>query len=119
MRRGGQRHKLDTPGAGCQECERCVTFRHLPLDWTHPGWDRPQVIGHSDAAETILVRGLGYLCQCVTQVAGTAVPHVVVELKREFHVTIPLIEITDDPLGHQPARTIVLHIQKAAAELSF
>ena len=42
-------------------------------------------VEHGDAAETVFVCGLRYLCQRGTQVTRTAVPHVVVELKREFH----------------------------------
>ena len=41
------------------------------------------------AGAALLVYGLGYLSQGGTQGIGATVPHVVVELKREFHDMLP------------------------------
>src|SRR4051812_41939498 len=90
MRRGCQGYKLDAPCAGCHKCKRCVTFWYLSLDRTHPGWHRPQVVGDGDATESALIRGLRYLCQRSAQLAGATLPHVVIELKGEFHKSLLL-----------------------------
>src|SRR5262245_10603604 len=89
MWRGCKRDEFDTLCAGCQKGKRRVAFRNLPLLRAHPGWNRPQVIGHGDATETVLVCGPGDLCERGAEVRRAAVPDVVVELQRKFHTMLP------------------------------
>jgi hypothetical protein len=63
VRRRRQGDQFDTPGAGREVGERRVAFRYLSLDWTHPGRNRPHVIGHGDAAEARFVSRLCDRCQ--------------------------------------------------------
>jgi hypothetical protein len=53
------------------------------------------VVGYGDPAEAPLVGGLRNPCQRSAKLRGAAVPDIVVELKREFHMSLPLYNKTD------------------------